>query len=314
MKKIRFLILLLIVSLFFNLNVLAIEENEDITNTNNETSEVVTTDGEVSEDTSVDEEDEVEETVTTENSSYVDTDDKVYDFANLFSDSEEKKLYNDIYKYTNKTSYEAVIVTTYDNNGKHVEDYAMDFYEDNNFREDGIIFVIDMLDRGYTMMVHGAAIDTYTDSDIDYILDELYYDMRDGDYYGAASNFLSLSTKYYSNDSSYSYGGTVSTEDMTIWLKLLGYPLIVTVIVILIMAFQNRMVKKANSSKSFLNNETKVITTISDIFLGSTTTKVRIETSSSSGSGGMRGGSGGRSSGMRSSSSGGSFRGGSRRF
>ena len=80
------------------------------------------------------------------------------------------------------------------------------------------------------------------------------------------------------------------------------------------MAFQNRMVKKANSSKSFLNNETKVITTISDIFLGSTTTKVRIETSSSSGSGGMRGGSGGRSSGMRSSSSGGSFRGGSRRF
>ena len=225
----------------------------------------------------------------------------------MFSDSEEKKLYNDIYKYTNKTSYEAVIVTTYDNNGKHVEDYAMDFYEDNNFREDGIIFVIDMLDRGYTMMVHGAAIDTYTDSDIDYILDELYYDMRDGDYYGAASNFLSLSTKYYSNDSSYSYGGTVSTEDMTIWLKLLGYPLIVTVIVILIMAFQNRMVKKANSSKSFLNNETKVITTISDIFLGSTTTKVRIDTSSSSGSSG-------RSSGMRSSSSGGSFRGGSRRF
>ena len=304
MKKIRFLILLLIVSLFFNLNVLAIEENEDITNTNNETSEVVTTDSEVSEDTSVD---EVEETVTTENSSYVDTDDKVYDFANLFSDSEEKKLYNDIYKYTNKTSYEAVIVTTYDNNGKHVEDYAMDFYEDNNFREDGIIFVIDMLDRGYTMMVHGAAIDTYTDSDIDYILDELYYDMRDGDYYGAASNFLSLSTKYYSNDSSYSYGGTVSTEDMTIWLKLLGYPLIVTVIVILIMAFQNRMVKKANSSKSFLNDKTKVITTISDIFLGSTTTKVRIDTSSSSGSSG-------RSSGMRSSSSGGSFRGGSRRF
>ena len=304
MKKIRFLILLLIVSLFFNLNVLAIEENEDITNTNNETSEVVTTDGEVSEDTSVD---DVEETVTTENSSYVVSDDKVYDFANLFSDSEEKKLYNDIYKYTNKTSYEAVIVTTYDNNGKHVEDYAMDFYEDNNFREDGIIFVIDMLDRGYTMMVHGAAIDTYTDSDIDYILDELYYDMRDGDYYGAASNFLSLSTKYYSNDSSYSYGGTVSTEDMTIWLKLLGYPLIVTVIVILIMAFQNRMVKKANSSKSFLNNETKVITTISDIFLGSTTTKVRIDTSSSSGSSG-------RSSGMRSSSSGGSFRGGSRRF
>ena len=60
MKKIRFLILLLIVSLFFNLNVLAIEENEDITNTNNETSEVVTTDGEISEDTSVDEEDEVE--------------------------------------------------------------------------------------------------------------------------------------------------------------------------------------------------------------------------------------------------------------
>ncbi len=314
MKKLRLLILLLIISLIFNLNVIAIEENNDVANTNNETSEV-TTDGEVSDDTSVDEGDleSEEDTTVEEDSSYVDTDDKVYDFANLFSDSEENKLYNDIYKYTNKTSYEAVIVTTYDNNGKHVEDYAMDFYEDNGFREDGIIFVIDMLDRGYTMMVHGAAIDTYTDNDIDYILDELYYDMADGDYYDAASNFLSLSTKYYSSNSSYSYGSNVSTGDMMIWLKLFGYPLIVTIIVILIMAFQNRMVKKANSSKSFLNNETKVITTISDIFLGATTTKVRIDTDSSSG-GGMRGGSGGRSSGMRSSSSGGSFRGGSRRF
>lgn len=299
MKKSKYLILILIISLFFNINVFAIEDNEQINNTNNDTIEVTNTDS-------------VDETKVEENTS-IDTDDKVYDFADLFSESEEEKLYNDIYKYKNQTTYEAVIVTTNDNNGKYVEDYAMDFYEDNGFARNGIIFVIDMQDRGYTMMVHGDAINTYTDNDIDYILDELYYDMAAGDYYDAASNFLYLATKYYSSDSSYTYDDSYYgdyNESSINWFELIISPLIVTVVVILILAFRNRMVKKANSSKSFLNDKTKVITTISDIFLGSTTTKVRIDTSSSSGGGS----SSGRSSGMRSSSSGGSFRGGSRRF
>ena len=293
MKKIKYLILILIISLSFNINVIAVEDNEQINNTNNETSEVTNTDS-------------------------VDTDDKVYDFADLFSESEEENLYNDIYKYKNKTTYEAIIVTTNDNNGKYVEDYAMDFYEDNGFARNGIIFVIDMQDRGYTVMAHGDAINTYTDNDIDYILDEVYYDMAAGDYYDAASNFLYLATKYYSSDSSYTYDDSYYDDysaNSINWLELIISPLIVTIVIILILAFRNRMVKKANSSKSFLNDKTKVITTISDIFLGSTTTKVRIDTSSSSGGGSSSGRSGGgRSSGMRSSSSGGSFRGGSRRF
>ena len=103
--------------------------DEQINNTNNETSEVTNTDS-------------VDETKVEENTS-IDTDDKVYDFADLFSESEEEKLYNDIYKYKNQTTYEAIIVTTNDNNGKYVEDYAMDFYEDNGFARNGIIFVID---------------------------------------------------------------------------------------------------------------------------------------------------------------------------
>ena len=58
------------------------------------------------------------------------------------------------------------------------------------------------------------------------------------------------------------------------------------------------MVKKANSSRGYLNEETKVIKPICDMFIGSNISKVRIDTDSSSGGGSSRSsGSSGRSHG-----------------
>ena len=80
-----------------------------------------------------------------------------------------------------------------------------------------------------------------------------------------------------------------------------------TTVVILIMLFQCRMVRKANSSRSYLVEETKKIDNLGEIKIGSHTSRVRIQTSSGSSGGESR-------SSSFSGSSGRSHGGGSRRF
>lgn len=281
MKKIRYLFIIVVFCILFcDLNVYAIETYERTPDNYRVPSDIKV---------DVNNVDNVMSTPS------VNEEDKIYDFADLFTEYEEKELYNDAVEYKNKNKYELVILTIDDNAGKSYKDYAWDFYDYNYFDIDGIILIIDMDSRNYYMSTSGKAIDAYTDSECYYIEDELYNYMANGDYYGAASYFVTLAEYYvgFENDiSEYESDGSK-------WLKVVGFSFVGTVIVIVIMAFQNRMVKNANSSRSYLNEETKNITSICDVFLGSNTTKVRIDTDSSSGGGGSSrsSGSSGRSHG-----------------
>ena len=243
---------------------------------------------------------------------------KVYDFANLLSDSEERNLYNSIIKYMNNTGLEAVIVTVDDNPGKTIKNEAADFYDYNYFNSDGVIFLIDMDIREFSIVTSGRAMDVYPNVEVDVVLDNIYPYMAGGNYYKACNAFINDINKYYSEDADdYNYYGEVQQHEREVFLSrifnaFLGAG-ISTFVIILIMVFQCRMVRKANSSKSYLVEETKKIDDLGEIKTGSHTTKVRIQSSSSGGSSSGRSGGGSRSSSFR-SSSGRSHGGGSRRF
>ena len=250
------------------------------------------------------------------NTPSVDESVKVYDFANLLSDSQEQILFNSIIRYTNKTGLEAVIVTIEDNPGKTVKDEAADFYDYNYFKKDGVIFLIDMEVREYAVVTTGNAQNTYTNTEIDYFMtekdDQFYPYMAGRNYFSACTTFLNEIDKYFSiQEDDYYYD-----EDYDVYVKkhsiaarafnaFLG-AVIATVIIILIMVFQCRMVKKASSSRNYLVEETKKIDNLGEIKTGSHTSKIRIQTSSGS--------SGGSSSSSFRGSSGRSHGGGSRRF
>ncbi len=243
---------------------------------------------------------------------------KVYDFAELLNDSQEDDLYDSIIRFTNKTGLDVVIATIDDNPGKTIKDEAADFYDYNYFKTNGVIFMIDMEIREYAIVTSGSGMSTYTNSEIDYMLDNVYPYIAGKNYYSAFRTFLSdLDTYYSTQDNSYDYdeyeldgNGTILNR---IFSALMGAG-ITTLVIILVMVFQCRMVRKANSSRSYLVEETKKIDNLGEIKTGSHTTKTRIQSSSSGGSsGGYRGGGGSRSSSFR-GSSGRSHSGGSRRF
>ena len=241
----------------------------------------------------------------------VDAEEKVYDFADLFTDSEEEKLYDEIIKYINNYSMDMAVVTIDENNKYSAMEYADDFYDYNLFDYNGLLLLIDMDNREIYITTTGSAISMYSDYRIDLILDGIYEKVSDELYYEGSSVFVSVASQLAAKgvpqgeeDFVISSAGKI-TKNLYI-MNVFWFALIGTIIIILIMVFTNRMVKKATSSREYLNKSTMKINGISEIFLGSNVSKVRRSDSSSS--------SGRSGSSTRSSSSGRSHGGGGRRF
>ena len=243
------------------------------------------------------------------NTPAIDASEKVYDFADLFTDSEEESLYEDITEYINSYNMDLAVVTIDDNNKLNSQEYAQDFYDYNDFRTNGVLFLIDMDTREIYMTTTGSAIEMYNDYRIDQILDSVYYYVSSGDYYDATSSFIDEVSYYASiglpDDNNYGYSDEVVFADIFLTCFLIA--LVVTVIIMVILVMKNRMVRKATSSREYLVKETMQINHVSESFLGAFVSKVRRSHDS-----GSSGGGGGSS--ISSGSSGVSHGGGGRSF
>ncbi len=245
---------------------------------------------------------------------------KIYDFADLFSDAEELELYAKVSNYINQTSLDLAIVTINYNNKHNIQVYADDFYDYNDFGigngNSGSLFLIDMDTKQIYMTTTGNAIRTYTDQRYNIILGNVFTYVANGQYYNGINSLVDLMSSYAEinplEDGNYVIENGKVVKDNNDILVCLGIALIVTIIALLIMARMNKMVFKASSSRNYLKHETMNIKKINEVFLGSSVTKVKIA-ESSTGSGSRRVGSS-RSSSIHRGSSGRFHGGGGRRF
>lgn len=243
---------------------------------------------------------------------------KVYDFADLFTATQESILYSEITKFISKSDLDMAIVTI-DNNPKNsAMIYADDFYDYNYFgigdNHDGLLFLIDMDTREMYITTTGEAILVYDDNRIDKILDVTYLEISNQNYYECANKFIEKagyyfdlgipdSNKYYTIDENgdYVYEGVVEYD--TPYGTIFIISLVIAVVVIFIMGSRHKTIKKATSAWVYMHNSS--ITYREDTFLTTNTIRVYDPPSSSSGGGG---------SSTHSSSSGISHGGGGRGF
>ncbi len=228
------------------------------------------------------------------NTPAVDASEKIYDFADLFSDSEESKLYDKVLNYIRESKLDMAIVTINENNKMDSTAYADDFYDYNDFgyenSNSGLLFLIDMDNREIYITTTGDGIDKYPDSVINSILDYVYTFMSNEKYYEGCSSFLSLASSYASLDSSQYSSYTINSNGQLVknyrpLAIVLIFAIVGDAIIIFIMVRMNKMVFKAASSRQYLNNKTKSAKVIKETFLGSHVSKVKIESDSSSGGG-----------------------------
>lgn len=245
----------------------------------------------------------------------VDASEKIYDFADLFTDDEEKKLFRQVSNYIKKYNMDLAIVTISSNEKSSIRTYAEDFYDYNEFgtnsTQDGSLLLIDMDNREIYLETTGAAISMYNSIRVDQILKVITSYMTDQEYYEGTSKFVTIIKNYaqkglpQSDENRY----TINRDGQIVrdipWLAIFLFSGVATLVIILILVHQNKMVRTASSSKEYLNKDSLKIEQLKETFLGSTVTKVRVSHDSSSG-----GSSGGSSRG----SSGVSHGGGGRKF
>jgi uncharacterized protein len=253
----------------------------------------------------------------------IDTQQKVYDNAGLFSEDEANSLKQLAQELVKKCSFDVLILTINDAEGKDSRSYADDFYDDNGFGlgddKSGLVLLIDMDNREAYISTSGIAIRIFTDARLDSIIDAITGHLSNGEYAKASSIFLDnvdyyfgkgipsdqynmdTETKerdYYSNQEEAPKGVAKSLKNLTLFILIaIGSSLVI----VGLMALNNRG-KKTTNAGTYLEPGSFVLNDKRDIYVRTTLTQHQINTNSGSGgssthtsrSGSTHGGRGGK--------------------
>ncbi len=241
----------------------------------------------------------------------VNANEKIYDFAELLTEEEEKQLYDKVKEFIANTNLDLAIVTINTNVKDSTQEYADDFYDYNDFSIDGLAFVIDMQNRIFYISTAGKAMLYYDDYRIEYILSALDQEMYNHEYFNACNTLKSQLTEYYNNGFSdnadkYVVIGT-QIYRKTPYLLLSIIAVVSATIGTLILALRNKKIKLATNSNDYFDNKSFEITKDTKEFISSNTSRVYIPPADSGGGGSSGGG-------FHSGSSGASHGGGGHRF
>lgn len=119
----------------------------------------------------------------------------VYDQEGLLSDSECEMLNAKLDELCRTYNVDVAIVTTASLDGKTAQEYADDFYEENDIGQgednDGILLMISGSERQYAITTTGYCIYVFTDDELEYISENFLPSLSDGDWFSACTSFIS---------------------------------------------------------------------------------------------------------------------------
>ena len=219
----------------------------------------------------------------------------VNDFADVLSDEQEAKLNTRLMNFKNNYGLDAVVVITDSTNGMSIQDYADDFYDYNDYSDDGIEFVICLSDRSWYVSTKGKAIEYYTDYGIDVIFDEMRHELSSGNYYDA---FVTFSKVIGELAESAKQGKPVDVPEPEPATFGLGNILIAaaiggiaSLITMLILKAQLKSVKPQYYAGNYIVPNSFLLTGASDLFVNRSVSRTRKPTNEGSSGGSSGGGS-----------------------
>lgn len=233
---------------------------------------------------------------------------RLVDDADILTDSEEKELSQQLDTISENQECDVVVVTVDSLDGKSAESYADDFYDNNGYgcgeENSGILLLVAMDDREWSMSTSGYAVTAFTDAGLAYMEDQFVSDLSDGAYLDAFSKYASLCDDFLTqakNGEPYDTGhlpkGTVSS------LWILGDLLIGGVIAFVMALIKKAKLKSVKSQVAAAEYEkagSLNLTVRTDRFINRVVTKRRIERKEGSGGSSTHTGSSGKTHGGRS--------------
>lgn len=124
----------------------------------------------------------------------------VFDDAALFDGDEVEKLEKRIGELESKAGFLVLITTTNSSGGKTSRDFAENFFLNHNNSgriSDGIVYLINMEAREIYVYASGnSVIESFSEANIDKMLDRIYKKVSDGKYYKSCGVFLDNVARY----------------------------------------------------------------------------------------------------------------------
>lgn len=236
----------------------------------------------------------------------VDASKKVYDYADILTDEEESELRYRIQKYSKIAKMDAVIVTI-DIPNIDYERFAADFYDFNDFGIDytnysGTLLLrnVSASNRFFNIYAFGEAQRYYDYDRMNIMLDDMHSDLSyDRNFAGLAKYIKYIGDYYNSGIPSNMYNtyvddkGIVRENFTPIYIVYAVIGLTIAIIVICIYVSKNKMVKLDTYADQYLDRNSIDMDVKKDTLVSSHTTHYRVSNNSSSGgsSGGFSGGS-----------------------
>lgn len=214
----------------------------------------------------------------------------VMDYARVMSTTDAADLEVRCRELQSTYGLDVVILTAPKLYDVPIQTFADDFYDNNGYAEDGVLFLLDMGGRQWYISTAGSAIEGLSDRDLTKIEDTVIPYFSEGRYYAGFSKFLNLLPGLLTNDTS--MGGGSFFVSLLVSAGLAG-------IVLLIMRSTMNTKKPQRSAGNYETEGTYHLRTHQDLFLYSNVSKRPRPQNNSSGGGSVHLGSSGRSHGGR---------------
>lgn len=233
---------------------------------------------------------------------------RLVDDADILTDSEEKELNQQLDTVSEEQKCDVIIVTVDSLNGKTVEEYADDYYDDNSYgygeNNSGILFLVAMDDREWNISTSGDAITAFTDAGLAYMEDQFVSDLSDGAYMDAFSKYASLCDDFLTraeNGEPYDTGHLPKKKVSPWWIAgdlLIG--VIIAFVMALIKKTKLKSVKSQVTAGAYEKAGSLDLTVRTDYFVNRVVTTRKIERKQESGGSSVHTCSSGKSHGGRS--------------
>ncbi len=224
---------------------------------------------------------------------------RIVDEANLLDDNEEAMLRSHIQGIRENYGVDAVIVTVDSLGAKSPKRYADDFYDSNQYglgeNRDGILMLLAMESRDYYFLLNGSL----AGRSISGLENRVVPALSDGSYYDAFQRYLNYIPTLVDAPVSSDVKIYMPTTTQDRLQTLAIFAVIGIAVGFLTTYFMKRSMKTARAqayAMDYIRRDSFKLTRQQDIYLYRTRSRVRVQSSSSGGSGGSRSG-GGRSGG-----------------
>lgn len=213
------------------------------------------------------------------NTPCVDVQHKVYDFADILTDSEEESLYSSINSYIEAYKGDLVVVTIEENNNCIYEEsnscaysYANNFYKYNDFKKDGVLILIDLRTKNDMLSIYsfGNSSSIFDLKAINSIKSYSYKYFNSNEYYEGFKDIIYTMSSYYTKDLSFYNEPKVTTvkESNKYFIFFIISFLITFVSGIIFMSFNyNKSKSKKIISKDSIYVKNNGINKVNDILV-----------------------------------------------